>query len=345
MSLHAEILEQPQVLDRLLNFEMKEVEKISRLLKKKTIEFICLAARGTSDNAGLYAKYLWGAFNGMPIALAAPSLFTVYRKPPQLRNSLVVVISQSGQSPDILGVAEEGRRQGAPVLAITNDVSSPLAQASDFVIDICAGKEKAVAATKTYTAQLMAIAMLSVVMNPEDIRISNLNRIPEIVKEVLNQEDIVRRAANEYMTMEQCVVLGRGFNYATAYEWSLKLKELAYVVAEPYSSSDFQHGPVAVVSRDFPVLAVVPEGAVFEDMLSLLSFLVNERQVKLMVLSNRQEALSLASTAVRLPDDLPEWISPIAAIIPAQLFCYHLTLKKGLDTETPRGLKKITLTK
>lgn len=345
MSLHAEILEQPQVLGRLLDSKMKEVEDISRLLKKKTIEFICLAARGTSDNAGLYAKYLWGAFNGMPIALAAPSLFTVYRKPPQLRNSLVVVISQSGQSPDILGVAEEGRRQGAPVLAITNDISSPLAQASDYVIDICAGKEKAVAATKTYTAQLLAIAMLSVAMNPEESRISNLNRIPELVKEVLSQEEIVRKAADEYGTMKQCVVLGRGFNYATAYEWSLKLKELAYVLAEPYSSSDFQHGPVAVVSRDFPVLTVVPKGAVFEDMLALLSFLVNERQVKLLVLSNRQKALSLASAAVRLPDDLPEWISPIVAIIPAQLFCYYLTLKKGLDTETPRGLKKITLTK
>ena len=113
MSLHAEILEQPIILDRLLNTKMKEVENITSLLKKKTMEFICLAARGTSDNAGLYAKYLWGAFNGMPIALAAPSLFTVYRKPPQLGNSLVVVISQSGQSPDILGVAEEGRRQGA----------------------------------------------------------------------------------------------------------------------------------------------------------------------------------------------------------------------------------------
>jgi glutamine---fructose-6-phosphate transaminase (isomerizing) len=145
--------------------------------------------------------------------------------------------------------------------------------------------------------------------------------------------------------MEQCVVLGRGFNYATAYEWSLKLKELAYVVAEPYSSADFQHGPVAVVSRDFPVLAVIPEGAVFKDMLSLLSLLVNQRQVKLMVLSNQKEALSLANAAVRLPDELPEWLSPLISIIPAQLFCYHLTCRKGLDTETPRGLKKITLTK
>lgn len=345
MSLHAEILEQPEVLRRLLNSKMKEVENISRLLKKETIDFICLAARGTSDNAGLYAKYLWGVFNGIPIALAAPSLFTVYRKPPRLKNSLVVVISQSGQSPDILGVAEEGRRQKAPVLAITNDVSSPLACASDFVIDICAGREKAVAATKTYTAQLLAIAMLSVAMNPEDSRISILNRIPDLVKETLDLDDVVREAAEEYRTMEQCVVLGRGFNYATAYEWSLKLKELTYVVAEPYSSSDFQHGPVAVVSRDFPVLAVVPEGAVFKDMLSLLSLLVNERKVKLLALSNRKEALSLASTAIRLPDEIPEWISPIAAIIPAQLFCYHLTCKKDLDTEMPRGLKKITLTK
>ena len=345
MSLHAEILEQPEVLGHLLDSKMGDVETISRFLKKKKIEFICLAARGTSDNAGLYAKYLWGAFNGLPIALAAPSLFTVYKRPPKLQNSLVVVISQSGQSPDILGVAEEGRRQGAPVLAITNDSSSPIARASDFVIDICAGIEKAVAATKTYTAQLLAIAMLSVAMNPGDNRKYVLDRLPALAQAVLKLDETTKEKAWEYETMEQCVVLGRGFNYATAYEWSLKLKELAYVVAEPYSSSDFQHGPVAVVSRDFPVLAIVPEGAVFEDMLSLLSLLVKERQVKLMVLSNNKKALSLASAAVRLPETLPEWLSPIISIIPAQLFCYHLTRRKGLDTETPRGLKKITLTK
>jgi len=345
MSLHAEIMEQPEVLRRLLKSKMEEVENISCFFKKRKIAFICLAARGTSDNAGLYAKYLWGAFNGIPIALAAPSLFTVYKKPPRLQNSLVVVISQSGQSPDILGVAEEGRRQGAPVLAITNDVSSPLAAASDFVIDICAGIEKSVAATKTYTAQLLAIAMLSVAMNPDDHRMSVLKRLPDLADEVLALDGITRQAAEDYEAMEQCVVLGRGFNYATAYEWSLKLKELAYVVAEPYSSSDFQHGPVAVVTRDFPVLAIVPEGAVFEDMFSLLSVLVNERQVKLLVLSNKREALSLSSTALRLPHELPEWLSPIVSIIPAQLFCYHLTCRKGLDTETPRGLKKVTLTK
>jgi glutamine---fructose-6-phosphate transaminase (isomerizing) len=345
MSLHAEIMEQPEVLGRLLDTKMEEVEKISRLLKRKKIEFVFLAARGTSDNAGLYAKYLWGAFNGIPIALAAPSLFTIYKRPPKLKNSLVVVISQSGQSPDILGVAEEGRRQGAMVLSITNDISSPIAEVSDFVIDICAGIEKAVAATKTYTAQLLAIAMLSVALNPEASRLSVLKRLPDLAKEALSLDEITQKAADEYMTMEQCVVLGRGFNYATAYEWSLKLKELAYVVAEPYSSADFQHGPVAVVSRDFPVLAVIPEGAVFKDMLSLLSLLVNQRQVKLMVLSNQKEALSLANAAVRLPDELPEWLSPLISIIPAQLFCYHLTCRKGLDTETPRGLKKITLTK
>lgn len=345
MSLHAEILEQPEVLGRLFDSGMEEVGKIRRFLKNTKIDFICLAARGTSDNAGLYAKYLWGAFNRIPIALAAPSLFTIYRRPPKLQNSLVVVISQSGQSPDILGVAEEGRRQGAPVLAITNDISSPIARASDYVIDICAGIEKAVAATKTYTAQLLAIAMLSVAMNPGDNRLSELKRLPDLAKEVLSLDEITQQAAYEYETMEQCVVLGRGFNYATAYEWSLKLKELAYVLAEPYSSSDFQHGPVAVVSQDFPVLAVVPEGAVFDDMLSLLSLLVKKKQVSLLVLSNNKEALSLATAAVPLPNRLPEWLSPIVSIIPAQLFCYHLTCRKGLDTETPRGLKKITLTK
>jgi glucosamine--fructose-6-phosphate aminotransferase (isomerizing) len=144
--------------------------------------------------------------------------------------------------------------------------------------------------------------------------------------------------------MDQCVVLGRGFNYATAFEWSLKLKELAYVVAAPYSSADFRHGPVAIVSQGFPVFAVVPDGAVFDHMMGLLSDLSHDSQAELVVVSNRDEALSLAHTPLRLPANLPEWLSPLISIVPAQLFCYHLARARGFDTEAPRGLSKVTRT-
>jgi glucosamine--fructose-6-phosphate aminotransferase (isomerizing) len=344
MTLKSEIFEQPEVLARLLEGQRSQVQEIADTIRKQGVDFIFLTARGTSDNAGLYAKYLWGCFNRLPIALAAPSLFSIYGSGPNLKDALVVAISQSGQSPDILSVVSAANAQGAPTLAITNSPASPLGQAVDFVIDTCAGPEQAVAATKTYTAQLMAIAMLSAAFSGNPEHWAALERTASLLQPALALDETIERVAQRYRYVTECVVLGRGYNYATAFEWSLKLKELAYVVAEPYSSADFQHGPVAIVTRGFPVFAVVPDGAVFEHMMGLLSELANEHQAELLVVSNREEALSLAHTPLPLPRELPEWLSPLVSIVPAQLFCYHLTRARGFDTESPRGLSKVTLT-
>ena len=266
------------------------------------------------------------------------------RTPPRLEGNLVIGISQSGQSPDIVGVVEEGCRQGALTLAITNDPESPLAAAADMVLDTVAGPENAVAASKTYTAQLLAIALLSAASQDDGRLFAALERVPDLVRETLALDDAIQAAAERYRYMDRCVVLGRGFNYATAYEWSLKLKEMTYIVAEPYSSADFRHGPVAIVSDGFPVLAVVPGGAVFADAMALLETLVSVHHAELLVLSNEAAALDLAKTPLRLPTEMPEWLSPLVSIVPAQLFCYHLTRAKGYDTENPRQLKKVTRT-
>jgi glucosamine--fructose-6-phosphate aminotransferase (isomerizing) len=345
MSLRSEIFDQVSVIDRLLQNRMGVVQDIAAEIGKRDIKFIFLAARGTSDNAGLYAKYLWGGFNQLPIALAAPSLFSIYEKPPVLKNALVLGISQSGQSPDIVSVVAEGRRQGVSTLAITNDPGSPLAQEAEFVIDLDIGPEKAVAATKTYTAQLMAIAMFSVAMKGDKKRFLDLERVPVLIQQVLELDDRIERVSERYRYMQQCVVLGRGYNYSTAFEWSLKLKELAYVMAEPYSSADFQHGPMAILSQGFPVFAVVPQGAVFADMMELLSTLVRDFNVELLAVSNERQVLELAQTPIQIPTNMPEWLSPIVCIVPAQLFSFHLTQARGFDTEKPRGLRKVTLTR
>jgi glutamine---fructose-6-phosphate transaminase (isomerizing) len=345
VSLRSEIHEQPEVLARLLESQRGTVTTIARAVQARGVHGVFLAARGTSDNAGLYAKYLWGAWNGLPVALATPSLFGVYKRPPRIEHLLTVGISQSGQSPDIVGVLEEAARQGGPSLAITNAPGSPLVRAAEASIDISAGAEEAVAATKTYTAQLLAIAMLSAALDRDETRWQALARVPGLVAGVLEQEARIAEQAERYRFMDYCVVLGRGYNYATAFEWALKLKELSYVIADPYSSADFQHGPVAVLERGFPVLAVLPDGEVFDDALAFLKGLVEDRHVELLAISNRAEALALAHTPVPLPSDVPEWLSPIVAIVAGQLFCYHLTRAKGLDTESPRGLRKVTLTR
>jgi glutamine---fructose-6-phosphate transaminase (isomerizing) len=345
MSLHSEILEQPACLERLLTSQRRNVEQITRAIQSQDIRFAFLAARGTSDNAGRYANYLWGAMNGLPLALATPSLFTYYQQPPKLKNALVVGISQSGQSPDIVSVLQEGKRQGNLTLAITNEPDSPLTQSADFVLDIEAGPELAVAATKTYTTELMAIAMLSAALAGDAARWGELEQAAGWVSEALGQDETVRQLAQRYRYMQQCVVLGRGYNYATAFEWALKLKELTYVEAEPYSSADFQHGPVAIVARGFPVMAILPTGKVFDSMMTLLTHLQSDLLAELVVISNAPEALSLAKSPITIPAGVPEWLSPLVGIVPAQLFSYHLTIAKGYDADQPRTISKVTETR
>ena len=345
MSLHSEILEQPSRLEKLLSVQRKNVEEIAKAIRSNDIRFAFLAARGTSDNAGRYANYLWGAMNGLPLALATPSLFTYYQQPPKLRNALVVGISQSGQSPDIVSVLQEGKRQGNLTLAITNAPNSPLAQEANFVLDIEAGPELAVAATKTYTNELMAIAMLSAALAGDEAYWDELGLVAGWVEEALGLNATIQLAAQRYRYMQNCVVLGRGYNYATAFEWALKLKELTYIEAEAYSSADFRHGPVAMVAQGFPVMAVVPNGKVLPPMMELLEHLQRDLLAELVVISNSPEALSLARVPFAIPTLVPEWLSPIVSIVSAQLFSYHLTLAKGYDADQPRTISKVTETK
>jgi glutamine---fructose-6-phosphate transaminase (isomerizing) len=345
MSLYSEIIEQPERIKSLLVSQKKLVTQIAAAIQERGVQYVFLAARGTSDNAGRYANYLLGAMNGLPLALATPSLFTYYRRPPKLKNALVIGVSQSGKSPDIVSVLEEGKRQGCLTLAITNEPESPLATVSDFVLDIQAGPEKAVAATKTYTTELMTVAMLSAALSGGQKNWEDLGKVAGWMKNSLSQDKFISEAVQRYRYINQTVVLGRGFNYATAFEWALKLKELTYIIAEPYSSADFQHGPIAMVDTGFPVMAVAPRGKVFDSMLQMLRQLRNDFAAELVVISNDKRALSLAQAPIAIPADVPEWLSPLVSILPAQLFAYHLTAAKGYNTEQPRSIRKVTETK
>ena len=344
MTLHSEIFEQPERLASLLENQKQTVLEIAKAIQSRNVEYAFLAARGTSDNAGRYANYLWGAHNQLPLALATPSLFTYYQRPPRLQNALVVGVSQSGQSPDIVSVLEEGRKQNCLTLAITNIPDSPLAKAADFVLDVQAGPEVAVAATKTYTTELMAIAMLSVALSNSDERWTELASVPRWAELSLALDETIKQMTQRYRYMNQCVVLGRGFNYATAFEWALKLKELTYIIAEPYSSADFQHGPIAMVEGGFPVMAVAPKGKVHDSMKEMLTHLRNQKNAELVVISDDKDTLALAQSPIKLPPQMPEWLTPLVGIIPAQLFACHLTEVKGYDTETPRNITKVTET-
>jgi glucosamine--fructose-6-phosphate aminotransferase (isomerizing) len=342
--LEHEIREQPQTLHRLLDDESVNIAKVAAAIRARAPRFVIIAARGSSDNAARYGQYLFGAHNRLPVALATPSLYTVYKSPPDLRDSLVLAVSQSGRSPDILAVIQEGRRQGALTVAITNDMLSPLAGFAEHRINLRAGLERSIAATKTYTASLLALAMLSVALSGDEEHRRALEHVPALVSQTLEQAEPVISAAAGYRGAEACVVIGRGYNYATAFETALKLKELTYVLAEPYSSADFQHGPVALVENGFLVLAIAPEGGTAAELTAFLREL-QPRLPRLVVISPLQATLDLASTAIAMPSGIPEWLSPLIAILPGQLFALGLAIAKGIDPDQPRGLQKVTLTR
>lgn len=339
-----EIQSQPEVVERLLRREGKRVERIAAQLARRPPRCIFLVARGSSDNAGLYGKYLFGARNRLVVALATPSLFTLYRRPPDLTGCLVLAISQSGASDDLLQVVAEGRRQGARTLVVTNTRKCPLSAEADEVLALGAGAERAVAATKTYTAELAALAMLSATLSGARRDREALLRVPDAMQATLEGGVHLDHAAGRYRYVEHLSVIGRGYNYATAFELALKLKELAYLTAEPSSSADFRHGPIAVVEEGFPVLLVGPAGKTLSDV-SALARALDERKAELLVISDRHRLLAHARTPMPIHSGLPEWLSPLVCVLPGQLFAMHLAAARNCPLDTPRGLTKITRTR
>lgn len=338
--LEAEIRSQPDLLQRLIDRELAAIGRIAAALP--VWDYALIAARGSSDHAALYAQYAWAGLAGRPVALAAPSLFTLYHTPPRLAGALVVGISQSGQSPDIVAVVAEGRRQGRPTIAVTNDPASPLAQAAAHVVPLDVGPERSVAATKTYTAQLAVIAAFAAHWSGQPERLDDLRRLPEWTAAALRAAD-PRAVAQSLRALDRCIVIGRGYHLTTAFELALKLKELARVAALAYSAADFRHGPIAAVDPGDTAIVIAPAGLASADVADLAADL-RQRGAHLLVVADAAPLLALAEAALPLPAGVPEWLSPIPAIVPGQLLALHLALAKGLDPDAPRGLHKVTRT-
>jgi len=344
MALRDEILEQPQALARLLDAAPRAYAGLATALRERRPRFALIAARGTSDNAALYAQYLFAVRNSLPVALAAPSTITLYGARPDMRDALVIGISQSGRSPDIVAVLEEARNQGALTVALVNAAESPLAEVADEVIDLAAGPERATAATKSYTAELLAVALLSTALDAGSAEeTADLARLPDLAAAALATEDAARAICAGHASRTHGVVLGRGYAYATAREWSLKLQELAQLLVQPYSTADFEHGPLALAEPGFAVLAVAPSGVALEGQLEVLARLRHEFGARLLVISDADAALTL-DEGLRLPADVPAWLSPLVEIVPGQLYAYHLTVARGLDPDRPRTIAKVTET-
>jgi glucosamine--fructose-6-phosphate aminotransferase (isomerizing) len=346
-----EIREQPEALERTLKREVPRIARLRSLLERNRPRFIVLVARGTSDNAAHFGRYLLEICTGIPCSLAAPSIFTVYCASPRLEQALVVGISQSGESTDTNMVIERARQLGALTVGITNESRSSLARLAEQLILVHAGRERSVAATKTYTGQLMVLYLLAYALGAP-IRLEDLERVPELATIALQTESEIAQLAVRYRFMNDAAVVGRGLNYSNALEFALKLIETCAIVADPFSSADFLHGPIAMVERSFPVFLFAPSGPTWEAMKQVLHKLAQRKaDILLITDDSNREAPRLVSRTVRLelgmarrklsPSDL---YTPIPYIIPAQLFACSLAEEKGLDPDRPPGLSKVTKT-
>ena len=332
----AEIREQPEVLGRILDEGWGEVLAAARELRGRGFRSAMLAARGTSDNAAYYAKYLFEVLLGVPTALASPSAFTLYESEMNLDGVLVIGISQSGESKDVLETVRRSRELRASTLSITNDEGSSLAGAADFHFSLRAGKEESVAATKTYTSELLLLYLLVAALAGSEEPPSSARGLPEQAEQVLegSWENVAR-----YRYAGHLLVVSRGYNLATAREAALKLMETSYVVAQPFSEADLRHGPMAMVTRDFPVVAIVPPGKARASMTDLVKTL-DDRGAELVVIS--EEPVEKAAAGFRIPVSCPEELSPMLYAIPPQMLTHDLSVLKGLDPDAPRGLSKVT---
>ena len=338
-----EIKQQPEAVARTLSGLRATATRIAADLRARPPRFVIFAARGSSAHAGIYGRYLFECRNGIPTAPAALSVFTRYRSRLRLDGSLLIGISQSGRSPDVVEVVRRAAHLGAITCAVTNDPASDLARAAHFTLCCRAGRERSVAATKTFAAELAALALLSAAMSGRAQAMAALDALPGAIEKALTVEGVIAEHAERYRYAEGCVVLGRGYNYATARETALKLQETCYLAANAFSNAAFMHGPIAMVGPHEPVILFAPHGRLYGEQKRLVAT-IRRDGAETVVVSDREEILRGATTPVRVPVQVDEPYSPFTHIVAGQLFAHYLALARGLDPDHPRRLHKVTRT-
>jgi glucosamine--fructose-6-phosphate aminotransferase (isomerizing) len=334
----AEILEQPAVWRRLL--EPGQFDDVAEAIRRRAPRMVLLAARGTSDHAALYGKYLVEVTHQLPAGLVSPSTMTAYGAKPDLRDVLMFGISQSGGSPDLVASLEVARGQGALTVAVTNNPSSELSGVAELHVDVRAGREVAVAATKSYTAQLLALYLLL-----DRVRGgagTAARSLPDLGDEVLAKEAEIASLAQRYRFAQRLVTTARGYSYATAREAALKLMETSYLSAQAFSGADLMHGPMAMLDAQVPVLAAVADGPGGHAMRDVLARLA-ESPVDVFTVGTAA-AVAESTSGVVLPGQLPEELAPMLEILPFQQLAMHVSVARGENPDTPRGLRKVTET-
>jgi glucosamine--fructose-6-phosphate aminotransferase (isomerizing) len=337
-----EMAQQPEVLRRILDEGAPRIREVAARIAERAPRFVLLTARGTSDNAALYAKYLIEILLGKPAGLTSMSTTTAYDARPDLTDVLVITVSQSGGSPDLVASTRSAREAGAITLAVTNNAGSPLAEVSEFHIDILAGPERALPATKTYTAELLSLYLFVEGLRGGDG--SAAKGLPELAEQILARQSEVRQLAGRYRFAERLVLTSRGYGYPTAKEAALKLMETSYIPALPFSGADLLHGPLAMVDNVSPVIAIVTDGRGGQALQPVLDRL-RGRGADLVVIGNARQVAAASAGFVLPTEGVAEEVQPILEILPLQLLAYEITIARGQDPDAPRALAKVTETR
>ena len=341
----AEIDEQPAVVERLLGHQIGPVSDIAATIRQRDASAFVLVARGSSDNAAIYGRYLLEVCNRRLTSLAAPSALTLYGRGPRLDRTVVIGVSQSGQGEDVIAYLREARAQGAATVAIVNDERSPLAESAEWVLACMAGPELSVPATKTVTAQMTLLAMLSCLLEDPSSKAGALRGLPPALAAALEQRAVAARLARRLASTTVGSVIGRGFAFPPALEIALKLKETSYTRAEPFSAADFLHGPVALVEPEYSAV-LVDVGGRSSDAAADIAGAIRERGGQpVLVRAGDVRPLGQDWPHVSLETPLAEPFAPIVALVLGQLLAVELALALGLDPARPRGLRKVTSTR
>jgi glutamine---fructose-6-phosphate transaminase (isomerizing) len=339
-----EINEQPDILESCLQNNMNTIKEIVRQIRERNIGTVFIAARGTSDHAAVYGKYVIEILTGIPVALAAPSVFTMYNKSLNLKDTLVIGISQSGEAEDVREVVSSAAASGSITISITNNGNSPLACGAAYHLDCSAGPELSVAATKTFSAEMFLLAQLAACWSDNSNIRDELSTVPAKIRQTLKTSDGIKNKVQRYVFMNECFVLARGINYAVALECALKIQETTYIRAKAFASSDFYHGPLALIDRNIPVIVFIPEGPSFKDSLQMIKKLA-DNGIDIIAVSNCKDVLAASNCGFAIPRTENDIISPYPNVVISQLFACELALAKGLDPDKPRRLNKVTITR
>jgi len=340
-----EILEQPIILAGIEKENEATLKSIVKELNERNIKHVLFAGRGTSDHASIYGQYLLGIYKGVVSALAIPSCITLYDGKLDLKNDMVIGVSQSGKAADALAVIEQGNACGAVTVAITNDKASPMAQTAKYHLYCAADLEVSVAATKTFTAQMYLIALLTAYWSENSALLENLRKLPTYAEEMLkNCQDKIEIHVERFRFMKEGFVLSRGITYSIALESALKIQETCYIKMKGYAISDFYHGPLAQLDADVPVIILAPKGKILDDVKAIYEKIESIGIQPLVVTDDALLCKDLKNT-ILLPNTGCEATEAFLFAIFAQRFAEYLSVSKGLNPDSPRLLKKITITK